>query len=215
MESVESPVPLSGRRAQARRNDVRIREAAREVFTADPEAPMSAVAARARVGISALYLRYRNKEDLLRQVAQDGLQQYLDIAEVAAADDGEPWAVFVGLMEALLDAQTVAITMNLAGTFTPTEELYEMAARSGVLNEQIVQRVKESGDLREDVTQEDLSLILEQVSTIRLGTPERTRELRSRYLALILDGLRAKGTNPLPGAPPESMELASRWLPRP
>src|SRR5580765_3522873 len=98
MESPESGIPerrLSVRRAQALRNDVLIRQAARDVFTADPDAPMSAVAARAGVGISALYLRYRNKEDLLRQVAQDGLQQYLDIAEVAAADDRDAWTAFV------------------------------------------------------------------------------------------------------------------------
>src|SRR6186997_2837466 len=105
MKSSDSPPPLSGRRAQARRNDGRIREAAREVFTADPDAAMSAVAARAGVGISALYLRYRNKEDLLRQVARDGLQQYLDIAEVAAADERDSWTSFVAFMEALLEAQ--------------------------------------------------------------------------------------------------------------
>ena len=50
-----SSTPLSGRRAQAARNDVRILEAARTVFVADPDAPISAVAKRAGVGISALY----------------------------------------------------------------------------------------------------------------------------------------------------------------
>jgi len=192
---------------------VLIRQAARDVFTADPDAPMSAVAARAGVGISALYLRYRNKEDLLRQVAQDGLQQYLDIAEAAVADDRDTWTAFEAFMDALLEAQTVAITMNLAGTFTPSEELYAMATRSGELNEIIVRRTKESGGLRADVTQEDLSLILEQVSTIRLGSTRRTRTLRRRYLALFLDGLRSDGASPLPGPAPESMELASRWVP--
>ncbi len=127
--------PLSGRRAQARRNDARIREAAREVFTADPDAPMSAVAARAGVGISALYRRYASKEDLLRQVARDGLARYLEEAETAAADDRDPWDAFVAFMERLLEAQTVAITMNLAGTFAPTEELYAMAERAAELNE--------------------------------------------------------------------------------
>src|SRR5215211_7459340 len=39
--------PLSGRRAQAARNDERILDAAREVFLADPGAPISAVAEHA------------------------------------------------------------------------------------------------------------------------------------------------------------------------
>jgi len=214
MESAQPQRPLSGRRAQARRNDVLIRQAARDVFTVDPDAPMSAVAARAGVGISALYLRYQSKEDLLRQVAHDGLQQYLDIAEASVADEGDAWTAFVAFMERLLEAQTVAITMNLAGTFAPNEQLYVMAARSGELNEAIVARTKKLGGLRADIAIEDLSLILEQVSSIRLGSPERTRGLRRRYLALFLDGLRTAPTGTLPGPSPTAAELADRWLPR-
>ncbi len=210
---MESHERLSGRRAQARRNDPRIREAAREVFTTHPDAPMSAVAARAGVGISALYRRYRSKEDLLREVARDGLARYLEEAEAAVADDGDPWEAFAAFMARLLDAQTVAITMNLAGTFAPDEGLYDMSVRAADLNTRIVERTKAAGGLRADVVVDDLSLILEQVSSIRLGDASRTRELRQRYLTLFLDGLRSDGTDPLPGPPPASEELASRWSP--
>ena len=212
--SVGSAERLSGRRAQARRNDPRIREAAREVFTANPDAPMSAVAKRAGVGISALYRRYANKEDLLRQVARDGLQQYLDIAESAAADERDPWTAFADFMERLLDAQTVAITMNLAGTFAPDQELFAMSQRAAELNEAIVERTKRGGGLRGDVVVDDLSLILEQVSSLRLGDARRTRELRRRYLALFLEGLRDEAPTALPGPPPAPEELASRWAPK-
>jgi AcrR family transcriptional regulator len=57
---------LSGRRAQAARNDELILSAARKAFVADPGAPITAVAKRAGVGISALYTRYGSKEELLR-----------------------------------------------------------------------------------------------------------------------------------------------------
>jgi AcrR family transcriptional regulator len=211
---MESQERLSGRRAQARRNDPLIRQAAREVFTAHPDAPMSAVAGRAGVGISALYRRYASKEDLLREVARDGLQQYLDEAEAAVVDDRDPWTAFVAFMERLLDAQTVAITMNLAGTFAPNEELMEMSMRAEKLNATIVERTKAGGGLRSDVVVDDLSLILEQVSSIRLGDETRTRELRRRYLALFLDGLRSPSAGSLPGPPPAGDELASRWSPR-
>jgi AcrR family transcriptional regulator len=210
---MESQERLSGRRAQARRNDPRIREAARDVFTADPDAPMSAVAARAGVGISALYRRYASKEDLLRQVARDGLARYLEEAEAAVADDRDPWEAFAAFMGRLLDAQTVAITMNLAGTFAPNDELIAMSVRAADLNERIVERTKAAGGLRPDVVVDDLSLILEQVSSIRLGNGARTRKLRGRYLALFLDGLRVVDGEPLPGPPPEPEELASRWSP--
>jgi hypothetical protein len=95
-----------------------------------------------------------------------------------------------------------------------------MAIRAAELNELIVERTKAEGGLRPDVVVDDLSLILEQVSSIRLGTEARTRELRRRYLALFLDGLRgeagddARSPGQLPGPPPEPDELASRWMPR-
>src|SRR5438270_13590495 len=90
--------PLNGRRGEAARNDQRILDAARAVFTADPDAPIAAVAARAGVGISALYRRYRGKEDLLQQLSLDGLQRYLAAAEAALAENGDPWPTFCGFM---------------------------------------------------------------------------------------------------------------------
>ena len=205
--------PLSGRRAQARRNDPLIREAAREVFTADPDAPMSAVAARAGVGISALYRRYESKENLLRQVARDGLARYIEEAEAAIADDGDAWSAFVTFMNRILDAEVHAITINLAGTFAPDEDLIAMSARAAELNARIVERTKTAGGLRADVEIDDLSLIHEQVSAIRLGDEARTRALRRRYLALFLAGLRAGAGEALPGPPPTPEELALRWVP--
>jgi AcrR family transcriptional regulator len=86
-----SPARLSGRRAQAATNDGVILEAARAVFTADPSAPISAVAQHAGVGISALYRRYPSKEDLLRTLAADGLQRFTDELETALSDDRDPW----------------------------------------------------------------------------------------------------------------------------
>src|SRR3981081_3373184 len=88
---VEPAAPLSGRRAQAARNDQLILDAAREGFIADPGAPISAVAERAGVGISALYRRYASKEDLLRRLSLDGLHRYIAAAEAALAEEGDSW----------------------------------------------------------------------------------------------------------------------------
>ena len=208
------PSPLSGRRGQARRNDARILEAAREVFVADPEAPISAVAARAGVGISALYRRYPSKEELLRQVARDGLRRYIVEAEAALADETDPWDAFAAFMGNLVDAEVHAITINLAGTFDPTPDLMDDATRAATLNVALLERTRLAGGLREDVVVDDLSLILEAVAAIRLGDRERTRQMRHRYLALFLAGLRADGPA-LPGPPPTPDELGRRWVRRP
>ena len=192
---------------------MRILEAAREVFVADPDAPVSAVAARAQVGISALYRRYPSKEDLLRQLARDGLQRYNAEAEAAVADDGDPWTAFEAFMYRILDAEVHAITINLAGTFTPTPDLIEASSRAADLNAEIVERTKARGGLRPEIEVDDLSLILEQVSAIRLGGERRTKALRHRYLALFLAGLKVNGPT-LPGPAPRPEELAGRWTPK-
>jgi len=204
-------VPLSGRRAQAARNDQRILEAARAVFVADPGAPISAVADQAGVGISALYRRYRSKEELLRQLSGDGLRRYIAGAEAALADDGDPWVAFVGFMRRIVDADTHSLTLRLAGTFTPTEELYRDAGTAHELNVRLLERTKAAGAIRADLDVNDLSFLFEQVASIRLGDQDRTSQLRHRYLALLLDGLHTPAPGPLPGPPPSWEEIGRRW----
>jgi AcrR family transcriptional regulator len=204
---------LSGRRGQAARNDERILAAAREVFIGDPKAPISAVAARAGVGISALYRRWPSKEDLLRQLCRDGLRLYVEAAEAAVSDEGDPWEAFATFLRRVVDADVHSLTVRLAGTFTPTEDMFADAIRSGELNEALVARAKAAGGLRSDFVAEDLTLILEQMAAIRpgvFGDARRTQELRRRYLALCLDGLR-NPTTTLPGPPPSDAELGRRW----
>src|SRR2546423_10456033 len=98
-----APTGLSGRRTQAARNDGAILEAARAVFLADPKAPIAAVAERAGVGISALYRRYANKEDLLRKLCHDGLRRFIAEAEAAS---GEPdgWQALTGFLARVVEA---------------------------------------------------------------------------------------------------------------
>src|SRR4029077_1466001 len=75
--------PMSGRQAEAARNDQRILESARAVFVAAPGAPITAVAKHAGVGISALYTRYGSKEELLRTLCTDGLLTFVRETEAA------------------------------------------------------------------------------------------------------------------------------------
>ena len=188
---------LSGRRAEAARNDDAILAAAREVFVADPDAPVSEVVERAGVGISSLYRRYRSKEDLLRKLCGDGLQLYIDIAHEAGDD-------FATFMARIVEADVHALTRSLAGRFTPTAELERAARHADELNRQIVARAQAAGVLRDDVDPEDLTYVFEQIASL-------PAQLRARYLAIQLDGLRASATTPLPGPAPTSEEQHARW----
>jgi AcrR family transcriptional regulator len=202
---------MSGRRAQAARNDDLILDAAREVFIADPGAPISAVAERAGVGISALYRRYTSKDDLLRRLSLDGLHRYIAAAEAALADEGDAWTAFARFMSRVVGADTHSLTLRLAGTFVPNEELYREATRAQELNMRLFDRVRSAGAIRPDVEVDDIALLLEQLAAIRAGDGTRTAQLRQRYLALILDGLRRASATPLPGPPPSWREISERW----
>jgi AcrR family transcriptional regulator len=209
--STSNSVPLSGRRAQAARNDARILAAARAVFVADPSAPISAVARRAGVGIGALYRRYPSKEELLRQLCADGLRRYLAAVEAALADEGDPWAAFTGFMRQVVDEDVHSITLRLAGTFTPTEELYRQAERAQQLNLRLLERTKASGAIRPDLTVNDLSFLFEQLASVRATGEERTGVLRHRYLSLLLDALGTPSPTPLAGPAPSWEEIRQRW----
>lgn len=208
-------VPLSGRRAEAVRNNTKILESARAVFVANPAAPISAVAEHAGVGISALYRRYPSKEDLLRTLCANGLQTYIRAVEIALDDHGDPWAAFVRFMETIVEADNLALTVKLAGTFTPTEELYRESQRGQQLNQQLIDRTKQAGALRADIDVNDMTFIFEQLSTVRIGDAQRTKALRRRYLALFLEALHVRGDDaPLPGPAPTWQEVAERWEPK-
>lgn len=208
------PSPLSGRRAQAARNDEAILAAARAVYLDNPDAPISAVAERAGVGISALYRRFPSKEELLRKLCADGLGAYIDAVRDALdslAEGTEAWEAFATFMRRVVDAGSASLTSRLAGTFAPSEELYRDAILADELNHQFIERVRASSAVRPDLEVADLGLILEQIAAVRIGDERRTNQLRHRYLTLVLDALRHPGTTELPGPPPTPDELASRW----
>jgi AcrR family transcriptional regulator len=201
-----------GRMAEAARNDAKILESARAVFVADPEAPIAAVAKHAGVGIGALYRRYAGKEAMLRALCADGLRRYIEAAESALAEEDDPWRAFATFMHREVDADASSLTARLAGTFTPTPDLYAAAARAGELNVELFGRAQRAGAIRADASVNDLGPILEQLASLRIGDAERSRALRHRYLDLVLDGLRTSGRE-LTAQPPTDAELQERWRP--
>jgi AcrR family transcriptional regulator len=214
MTESETAVRLSGRRAEAARNHGRILDAAREVFLADPQAPISAVAARAGVGISALYRRYPSKQDLLRALAADGLSRYIADLETALASDADPWQAYVDCLHQVVEGRSQALAQRLAGTFTPTPELTALAQRAGHLADTLFRRVRRAGELRDDVSAADIVLLLETIMLVELPDPDGGAALRRRYLTLLLQALHNPVEAKLPGPPARQSDLAARWRAR-
>jgi AcrR family transcriptional regulator len=202
---------LSGRKAQAARNDELIREAARAVFTADPGAPISAVAEHAGVGISALYRRYKSKEDLLQRLADEGMDRYLEQVRRALDDDRDAWTAFADFMRRCLDIGAGSLTMRLAGSFPVTEEMSRKGQELHAATARLLERTRREGGLRPGIEVGDVSVILEHLHTIRIGDAARMNRLQHRYLELLLDALRRPDAAEPPGPAPSWQELRGRY----
>jgi AcrR family transcriptional regulator len=196
----------AGRAKQAARNNEAILAAAREVFLEDKRAPIAAVAERAGVGISALYRRYAGKEDLLRTLCHDGLRRFIDEAERAAAEPDD-WTAFELFLRGVVDADVHSLTVHLAGTFTPTDEMHADSSRANELATALFERARPL--MRAGAVPADVTMLLEMCAAVRLPDPARTEQLRHRYVTLLLDGLRAGAE--LPGPAPTVEELGWRW----
>lgn len=203
---------LNGRKAQAARNDELILEAARAIFTSDPAAPISMVAERAGVGISALYRRYRSKDDLLLKLCTDAVRTYADIAESAATSQEDPWEVFTTFMRAALDAKAGSLSLKLAGQFPVSKELRAELPRAYESTRRVLERAKAAGMVSPGIEVGDISLMLEQLQAIEVGDEARTRQLRHRYLTLLLEGLRSTREE-IPGPAPTWQEIGRRYDP--
>ena len=147
-----------------------------------------------------------------RTLCTGGLQTV--VAETEAAIErvkqGEDrWQVFADFMRNLTDADTSSLTRAFAGKFAPTPEMFSLANRSSELFAEFFGLIRDV--LRPDLELHDVSLSFELVAAIKFADPERTTELRHRYLALILDGMRADGRGELPGPPPSWPEISERW----
>jgi len=206
---------MSGRKAQAARNDELILAAARSVFIENPDAPIALVAERAGVGISALYRRYPSKEELLAKLCLDGLRTYISVLEEALETEDDPWESFARFMRNAVAAGTSSLTVKLAGTFTPTEEHWADSQKAFALNRRMMERVRSAGGARDDLEEGDVAMVMEMLAGLRLGDDQRSAELRQRYLRVVLDGIRKPAArSPMPAAGPADEELAARWQPR-
>ena len=70
----------------------------------------------------------------------------------------------------IVEADTHALVVRLAGTFTPTREHLERAERMRVLGLELFDRSKAAGVLRPGLTFVDIGLLLEMVSSAAWAT---------------------------------------------
>jgi hypothetical protein len=113
-------------------------------------------------------------------------------------------------MRRCLDAGAGSL-QRLAGTFTATDELHRQSRTLHETAQRLLDRTKAAGVLRPDVTTADIVLLFEQLQAIQIGDQDRARQVRHRYLTLLLDAFHTPSPAPLPGPAPTWDEIRGRY----
>jgi AcrR family transcriptional regulator len=200
------------RRADASRNHERILIAARAVFAEDgSEASLDEVARRAGVGNATLYRHFGDREDLIRQVATHVTAQVADDAESALAEEDDPFQALRRCVEAAASHGVGAVLQVVRGRFAKDEAFFAVRDRGVTAFEEIMRRARESGQLRPDVTFDDVWGMLAQLTRpLPCSDRDDFDSCVGRYIELFLAGLRAPAPSELPGPSPASTDPVPR-----
>ena len=205
--------PETRLRADARRNRDQIITAAKQMFLeSGTDVPMEEIARRAAVGVGTLYRRFPDREALIRAVAQDNLALVLAEARASIKEEPTAWDALVRLLgrsrELRLTARLALLSPLVWAVVRSDPKILEFRDEIMVVLDEIVRTAQAEGSLRADVGTGDVavlcSLLLKQTSIGRRDTPE---EILARVAGVIVDGLRAQASTPLPGHPITSEDL--------
>ena len=181
-------VPPGPKRADARRNQERLLNAAREAFAEGGEAmALEEIARRAGVGIGTLYRHFPNRQALLEALYVTELDEICrSAAELAAAD---PWEALHRWFERMIGYLTTKRALNeeLSNYLGPDAPLFKKCR--GALyeaGEPLLERAQEAGVVRSDVEFPDVLQMVVGITKIPATEPGQVQ----RVLDVALDGLR-------------------------
>ena len=198
-------------RADAARNRTRLLEAARELFAQRGLAvTMDEIARHAGVGVGTAYRRFASREQLIDALFDDRIEQLVANVEAAVADP-DPWHGLVTMLERSIEMQAADRGLKEL-LFSPSELRARVAGvrdRMLPLIEQAFARARDAGMLRPDVSALDLPAITYMLGAAADLGGDVEPELWRRYVALMIDGLRARRDEftPLPHGPLQPAQL--------
>lgn len=171
-------------RRDAQVNHDRIVAAARDAFAeGGVDVSMDEIARRAGVGVGTIYRNFPAKDDLLDAVLEDAIDRLVAILRKALELE-DAWEGFRLYLENALDLH--ARNRGLKQLFA-VRGVDRARRRMRPLAGRLIARAQEQGSLRADFKPEDLRLVFRSAGAVIEYDPGSRR----RFLALLLDGLRA------------------------
>jgi AcrR family transcriptional regulator len=198
--SSPSASPKRPLRKDAARNRERILDAAQEVFAQRGlSAGLNEIAHHAGVGVGTVYRHFPDREQLIDGLFEQRIGEISHALETAAADE-DPWRGLTGFLERALELQArdrglQQLVLGAPGAF---ERVSRVRARLRPIGERLIERARGAGALRADFEPEDFPLLQLMLGSVIDLSHDVAPELWRRYLAIVLDGLRAEPLRPEP-----------------
>lgn len=204
-------MPIDEHLARAKRKDAalnneRLVQAAREVFARQGlSATLDDIAQHAGVGVGTIYRNFASKREIVETMYEEAVDSALADVQTALEID-DPWVAIVTFFEvtAANQAQDRGWCETFLGSegFGPNEHIAEKLV--AVLSP-LFDRASKAGALREGVTVTDIGPIFAMLNSV-YRMSDASPDLWRRYLALLLDGLRASDR---PALPVPALDVAS------
>ena len=185
-------------RRDAQRNRERILAAARELFAERGiDATLDDVADRAGVGVGTVYRRYPNKDALLDELFEEGITEFVTLADESLANP-DPWQALIGFIERLEEGFAANRALEQLVMHSTRGQQRSAHAREQLMAPiaALVERAKADNKLRPDFEAADIAMIHTMLSAVVRETQAVSPDLWRRYFAFIVDGLANERSSP-------------------
>ncbi|MBB4688726.1 TetR/AcrR family transcriptional regulator [Amycolatopsis jiangsuensis] len=189
-------------RADAARNRELLLAAAEEVFAEQgPDASIADIARRAGVAKGTVFRHFATKEELVAAIVGGHFAALIAVARglLDSADPGAALREFLTVAADGLNQDLTALQTISEGDSRVTELRNQLHTSIEVL----VERAREAGAVRPDLTGADVFLLICAPVHAAGFSPTPHPDLWRRYLGIIVDGLSPEGATALPHPAPE------------
>ncbi|MYZ40098.1 TetR/AcrR family transcriptional regulator [Streptomyces sp. MnatMP-M17] len=179
------------RRADARRNEETLLDAAAEVFvTSGVEAPVRDIAAKAGVGVGTIYRHFPTRADLIIAVYRHQVEACAEAGPALLASSATPHAALARWIDLFVDflvtKHGLAAVLQSGDTGFDTLHAYFLDRLVPVCA-QLLDAAVAAGEIRSDV---DALVLMHGVGNLCIGAERDTRYDARRMVELLIAGLR-------------------------
>ena len=192
MAAATTPRPM---RADAVRNRAKVLDAAASVFEVHgPDASLEEIAQRAEVGIGTLYRHFPDRQSLMLALYRERVEALNDLG-VRLLESSDPYDAlceWLGHQLAMNRThQAVAASAMIAMLDDPTGKSVSCEQMRAV-GSRLLERAVEAGEVRDDVTLDDLARMVSAIAMASDSAPEGGCVCGDRLFGLMMDGLRPR-----------------------